>query len=157
MSKKTNIEKRKFLVIADGTPESSRALRYAARRAKACDSGVVLLLVLEPGGFEHWLGVESIMKEEAREEAALVLGELAARVQSLVGINPEKHIREGSTYDALLALLEEDENIAVLVIGAAEGNNPGTLVSLLAKGSGFPISVTVVPAGSEDEGIDAIS
>ncbi len=144
-------------MIADGTPESSRALRYAARRAKACDSGVVLLLVLEPGGFEHWLGVESIMKEEAREEAALVLGELAARVQSLVGINPEKHIREGSTYDALLALLEEDENIAVLVIGAAEGNNPGTLVSLLAKGSGFPISVTVVPAGSEDEGIDAIS
>ena len=57
---------RKFLVVVDGTPESRAALRWAERRAHGNGGQLALLAVLEPGGFEHWLGVETLMKEEAK-------------------------------------------------------------------------------------------
>ena len=53
---------RKFLVVVDGTPEAHAALRFAARRAHGTGGSVALLLVIEPGGFEHWLGIESLVK-----------------------------------------------------------------------------------------------
>ena len=61
---------RKFLVVVDGTPESRAALRWAERRAHGNGGQLALLVVLEPGGFEHWLGVETLMKEEAKENAS---------------------------------------------------------------------------------------
>ena len=67
---------RKFLVVVDGTPEVHAALRFAARRAHGTGGSVALLLVIEPGGFEHWLGVESLMKEEALDEAETILDDL---------------------------------------------------------------------------------
>ena len=64
---------RKFLVVVDGTPEAHAALRFAARRAHGTGGSVALLLVIEAAGFEHWLGVESLMKEEAQDEAERIL------------------------------------------------------------------------------------
>ena len=71
---------RKFLVVVDGTPESRAALRWAERRAHGNGGQLALLVVLEPGGFEHWLGVETLMKEEAKENAEQILKELSAEV-----------------------------------------------------------------------------
>ena len=40
--------RRKFLAVADNTPECARAVKYAARRAAAIDADLVLVYVIVP-------------------------------------------------------------------------------------------------------------
>ena len=61
--------RRKFLSIIDDTPECERAVAYASKRAESTGGMLVLLYVIEPGDFQHWLGVEKIMREEANAAA----------------------------------------------------------------------------------------
>lgn len=150
---------RKFLVVVDETPECMNAMRFAARRAQHTGGGVVLLYVISPDEFQHWMGVAELMRQEARDAAEDRLGELATELQTLSGVIPEFAIREGTRADEVLALIREDPEIGVLVLGAGEGDSPGPLVSqLVAKGGGrMPIPVTVVPGSMSLERIDAIS
>ena len=61
--------RRKFLVVADDTPECDRALYYAARRAGRTQGGVVLLSVLElEDAPSQWLGVAELMRAEATDK-----------------------------------------------------------------------------------------
>lgn len=150
---------RKQLVVVDETPECMNAMRYAARRAQKTGGGVVLLYIIPPEEFQHWVGVAELMRQEARDAAEDRLGELATELQTLCGVIPEFVIREGNRADEVLELIEHSPEIGVLVLGAGEGDSPGPLVSqLVAKGSGrMPIPVTVVPGGMSLERIDAIS
>ncbi len=68
---------RKFLAVIDSTPECGRAVLYAGRRAQKTNGGLVLLYVCPPGDFQHWIGVEEIMRAEAREEAQAALDKFA--------------------------------------------------------------------------------
>ncbi len=151
---------RKFLVVVDDTPECRVALRFASRRAQATGGGVTLLYVMEPADFQHWMAVGDLMREEAREAAEQVLQGLAAEVNELSGIMPELVVREGRRLDELLALIEEDHGIRVLVLGAAPGaEGPGPLVSALAgqiSGS-FRIPFTIVPGTLSDAQIDELT
>lgn len=150
--------RRKFLAIIDGTPECERAVLYAAYRTRRTNGVMVLMYVIEPGDFQHWLGVEEIMKAEAREEADAALAKFAADVRERVGIEPETIIRTGKTKEEIFALIEEDQDIAILVLAASSSKEgPGPLVSSIAgRGAAFPIPVTVVPASLSDEEIEAI-
>jgi len=146
----------KFLVVVDETPECRVALRFAARRAAHVGGGVKLLKVVEPPDFQHWMGVGEMMREEAREEADLLLRDLAAAVHREAGILPETVIREGRIGEELLGLIEEDPDIRILVLGASpEKAGPGPLVkSLAAEMSGsFRIPITLVPGTLTDEQI----
>ena len=60
---------RKFLCVIDDTPECDRAVVYAATRARHTAGGLVLLYVIPPGDFQHWRGVEEMMRAEAMDEA----------------------------------------------------------------------------------------
>lgn len=156
----TGSVKRKFLVIVDSTPEAAAALEFAARRAARTGGGLTLLYVLSPTEFQHWIGVENIMKEEAQTEAEKVLSGLIAKVGDDVGIKPEIVIREGKTNEQLLTLIREDPDIAVLVLGAASGKEgPGPLVSMVANevAGSFPIPVTIVPGSLSSEQIQALT
>lgn len=150
---------RKFLVVVDGTPESHAALRFAARRAHGTGGKVTLLLVLQPGEFEHWLGVGSLMKEEALEEAERILGECSQLVELLGGEKPQTHIREGQLAEEILQLIAENASISTLVLAAGgEKSGPGPLVSATAGGKlGLQIPVTIVPGGLSDDEIDALT
>ena len=64
-------------------------------RAKSTGGVVVLLYVIEPGDFQHWLGVEKIMREEALTAAHAALDVQAAKVRERLGIEPELVVREG--------------------------------------------------------------
>ena len=77
--------RRKFLVVIDDTPECSRALLFAARRAEHTGGALVLLYVIVPGEFQHWVGVENIMRAEAMEEAEEALGTFADIVRAMLG------------------------------------------------------------------------
>ena len=72
---------------------------------------------------------------------------------------PERVIREGEKAKQLLKLIEEDEDIAILVLAAgAAKEGPGPLVASIAgKGAAFPIPVTVVPQNLSDEEIDSLA
>lgn len=150
---------RKFLVVVDSTPECMNALRFAARRAAKTNGGLVMIYVIEPEEFQHWIGVQNVMREEARQEAEERLEALADEVRSLAGIVPEFAIREGEKRDEVLAHIEEDEDIGLLVLGAgASGDGPGPLVQALAdkQVSKMRIPVTVVPGALTLEEIDSL-
>jgi nucleotide-binding universal stress UspA family protein len=148
--------RRKFLVVIDQTPECDRAIVYAASRAARTDGGLVLLYVIQPGDFQHWRGVESIMRAEAMDEAEERLGDAAARVRAFAAVDPELVIREGKPAEAILALIEEDQDIAILVLATGTGSDgPGPLVTALAGKTAtvFPIPVTLVPGDLSDDEI----
>ena len=151
---------RKFLVVIDDSPECLVALEFAAKRAERSKGGLTLIFVVEPGDFQHWLGVEDIMRAEARDEAQEVLERFAAKARETSDIEPELVIREGKKAEEVRALIEQDEDIAVLVLGASESaEGPGPLVSsIAAKGSGgYPVPITIVPGNLSREEIDAIT
>lgn len=150
--------KRKFLAIIDATPECTRAASYAARRAKASGGGVVLLFIIEAGDFQHWLGVEKIMRAEASAEAESRLSKVAEAIRESVGIEPELVVREGKTSEEIHALIEADREIAILVLASGDSTEgPGPLVSSIAgKAAAFPIPVTIVPATLSDEEIESL-
>ncbi|MHA1524467.1 MAG: universal stress protein [Alphaproteobacteria bacterium] len=151
---------RKFLVVVDDTPESSRAIDYASRRALHTGGGMTLLAVISPADFQHWLGVGQVMREEAEEAANAMLKRLAGEVNKSAGITPELVIREGQIAQEIVNLIEEDSEIALLVLAAATGKEgPGPLVSGFASaGAGtFPIPVTIVPGDLSDEEIEALA
>ena len=87
--------RRKFLAVIDDTPECQRAVHYAGMRAKNSNGAVVLLYVIANADFQQWLGVEEIMRAEAREEAEAVLAKAAQALREAIGIEPETVIREG--------------------------------------------------------------
>ena len=150
--------RRKFLAVIDDTPECERAVHYAGRRAKNSNGGLVLLYMIPEGDFQQWLGVEQIMRAEAREEAEATLAKIAQKVRETIGIEPESVIREGSATEQIHGLVEEDRDIAILVLAAGSTKEgPGPLVSSIAgRGAAFPIPVTVLPDTLSDEEIDAL-
>lgn len=151
--------RRKFLAVVDETPECERAVFYAARRAANTHGGLTLLFVIAPGDFQHWLGVEQVMREEAIERAEQVMSKFATLAREQCGIEPETVIREGVGVEPIHGLIEEDQDIAILVLAAsAAKEGPGPLVSSIAgRDAAFPIPVTVVPANLTDEDIESLS
>jgi nucleotide-binding universal stress UspA family protein len=150
---------RKFMIVVDETPECMNAMRFAARRAQKTGGGVSMLYVIEPDEFQHWMGVAEVMRAEARENAEVRLVQLADEMKALCGVTPEFSIREGKKAEEVLAAIESDPDIGVLVLGAGEGEGPGPLVSYLVTKMGhrLPIPVTIVPGGMSKERIDAVS
>ncbi|TCK30026.1 nucleotide-binding universal stress UspA family protein [Ancylobacter aquaticus] len=153
--------RRKFLVLADDTPECDRALYYAARRAARTGGGVVLLSVLQlDDAPSQWLGVADLMRAEATDKAEARLDLLSARAQGVSGIDPERVLREGAIAEQIHRIIEEDEDIAILVLAAGTGHEgPGPLIASLAKGgwASLPVPITLVPGTLSDTEIDALA
>lgn len=152
--------RRKFLVVVDETAECDRAIVYAAKRAERTNGVVILLYVIAPGDFQHWLGVENIMRAEAREEADNCLARAADRVRSVARTDPEPVVREGNRAEEIVNLIEEDADIAILVLAAGNSTEgPGPLVTAIAgkAAASFPIPVTIVPGTLDDEAIAALA
>lgn len=152
--------KRKFLVVIDDTEECDRALFFGSRRAARSNGGLVLLSVVPPADFQHWMGVEKIMREEAMEEATAVMERAAEQARTYApGIEPEMVVREGHAADEVQALIEEDEDIAILVLAAGTGKEgPGPLVSLFAsRAAALLVPVTVVPGTLTNEELEALT
>src|SRR4029079_5871796 len=151
--------RRKFLAIIDETPECERAVAYASRRAKNTGGVLVLLYVIEPGDFQHWLGVEKIMREDAHAGAGAALDGFATKVRQSLGIEPELVVREGKPTEEIHKVIEQDQDIAILVLAAgASKEGPGPRVASIAgKAAAFPIPVTVVPLSLSDDEIESLA
>lgn len=150
---------RKFLVVLDDSRECLNAMRFAAMRAKNTQAGVEILAVIPPDEFNHWIGVGDIMREEARERIHAHFEVFAKWMRDKQGIDPELVIREGEPVAEIMAQVQEDTAIGVLVLGAsADKKGPGPLVSQLSKNSGgLPIPITIVPGDLSKERLEAIT
>jgi len=151
--------KRKFLVIIDDTEECDRAVTFAAYRVRRTGGTVVLLGVIEPDDFQHWLGVEKIMRAEALEEVERLLDLRTARIATIGKIKVETVVREGRKAEEIEKLVDEDKDIAILVLAAATSSEgPGPLVSAFASrgATALPIPVTIIPGGLSDDQIAAV-
>lgn len=156
--------KRKFLVVVDETPECESALAFAASRAQRTSGQLALLYVIEPGiDFQHWLGVEEVAREEGHNKARAVFRLFGRKLRAMgfEELVPEEIVREGVKADEITKLIEEDQDIGVLVLGASKDpSGPGPLVSTLAGGrlaGTFPVPITVVPGHLAIEEILALA
>ncbi|MBX9823460.1 MAG: universal stress protein [Xanthobacteraceae bacterium] len=152
--------KPKWLVVIDDTPECDRAVYFAARRAARVGAGLLMLRVIETHDRnQQWLGVADIMRAEAHEEANAALNKYSTRANGVAGVTAERAIREGNTADEILKLIEEDEDIAILVLAAGTSKEgPGPLVASFASSAGdYPIPVAIVPGHLTDDEIDALT
>jgi len=150
---------RKFLVILDDSRECLNAMRFAAMRAAKSGGGVEVLSIIPPDEFNHWIGVGEVMRAEARERIEVHFEVFAKWMRDKQGIDPELVIREGDAVTEILAQIDEDPEVGVLVLGAAtDKKGPGPLIAALTKSAGnLPIPMTIVPGDMSKERLEAIT
>lgn len=150
---------RKFLVVLDDSRECLNAMRFAAMRAASTGGGVLILSIIPPEEFQHWIGIGNIMREEARERIEVHYEVFAKWMRDKQGIDPELVIREGEAVPEILAQIREDPEVGVLVLGAGEDKKgPGPLVSQLSRASGsLPVPITIVPGELSKERLEAVT
>lgn len=154
---------RKFLLVVDESAEVESALYYTAARVQRSSGLIVMLYVIAPGEYQHWMGVRQMQLEEETAKAK-ALFRLFRRKLNLAGfedVPSEEVIREGAPAEEIVKHIGEDEDIAILVLGAAtDAKGPGPLVSSFAAGKeagGFPVPVTIVPGKLSLEEIKALA
>jgi len=150
----------KFLVCVDDSKDCRVAIRFASMRARNTKGYLVMLYVIEPADFQHWLAVGKLMEEEKRAEAEEILKALAAEVHDFAGVHPILVVREGRKADEILKLIEEDPTINILVLGAApEGEGTNELVRKLSGEltKRLPIPLTIVPGNLTDEQLEKLT
>jgi nucleotide-binding universal stress UspA family protein len=154
---------RKFLVIVDDAPEVEAALFFAASRCQHTTGMIQLLYVIEPQEFQHWMGVREVQVEEETTKAKALFRLFGRKLASngFDDVQVEDVIREGNLVDQIKEQIVEDQDVAVLVLGAASGTKgPGPLVSSLGAGSAagsFPIPITIVPGALGIEELKALA
>ncbi|MXX88632.1 MAG: universal stress protein [Boseongicola sp. SB0677_bin_26] len=144
---------RKFLVILDDSRECLNAMRFAAMGASRTGGGVQVLAIIPPEEFQHWIGVGEIMREEARERVHAHFEIFAKWMIDRRNVNPELVIREGEAVPEILAQVEEDGGIGMLVLGASpDKGGPGPIVTALSRRLGsLPVPLAVVPGALSKE------
>ncbi len=150
---------RKFMVVLDDSRECLNAMRFAAMRAAHTGGGVSILSVIPPDEFNHWIGVGEVMREEARERIHAHFEVFAKWMRDKQHVDPELVIREGQPVDQIIAQVNEDPEIGVLVLGAGtDKKGPGPLVTQLSRSAGsLPIPITIVPGDLSKEKLEAIT
>jgi nucleotide-binding universal stress UspA family protein len=128
-------------------------------RAANTGGGVLILSVIPPDEFNHWIGVGEVMRQEARERIEAHFEVFAKWMRDKQGVDPELVIREGEPVDEILAQVKEDPEIGVLVLGAAaDKKGPGPLVTSLVRQAGsLPLPLTIVPGDMSKEQLQAVT
>jgi nucleotide-binding universal stress UspA family protein len=152
---------RKFLAVIDDTPECESAIYFAACRASNTDSRVVLLFATEPEDFQHWLAIGDLHREEGEQKAKAVFRLYQRKLKNwgFEDLTVEEVTRYGNPSEEILNLIEDDQDIAFLVLGAAASQEgPGRLVSFFAtkQAGDFPVPIVLIPGSLELEEIAAL-
>lgn len=150
---------RKFLVVLDDTRECLNAIRYAAMRAAKTNGGVQVLAVIPASEIQHGMGVAEVMRAEAYERIQAHFDVFAKWMRDRPGIEPELIVREGEPGAELLAQINDDPDIGVVVLAAStETAGPGPLVSrMMREVATLTCPVTIVPGDISRERLEKIT
>ena len=142
---------RKFMVIVDGTPECEVALYFAARVANRTKGSLVLFYPIQNNSLRRWVGINDVQSEieETKAQSVFRLFRKKLKEMGFGEMSTETVVRKGDPAVEIVRLIEHDEDIAVLVLGASsDSQGPGPLVEALGDGSwagNFPIPIYIVP------------
>src|SRR5689334_14038617 len=123
--------RRKYLVIVDETSEVESALFFAASRINHAGGMLLLLYVIEPQDYQHWAGVRQVQIEEETNKAKALFRLFRRKLnqEGFQSLEIDEVILEGKPDEVIVNLINEDEDIAILVLGAAsDPKGPGPLV-----------------------------
>ena len=159
---RTRARNRVFLCVVDETEELHAALEFASLRARRLpNTRVGICYIIDaPADFQHWAAVGDLMREEARDEAEQKLLRAATQAHRWSGKIPVVYVREGGIVEELIALIQEDEDVALLILGADVGpQGPGPLVSsLTGKQIGrLRVPLVIVPGNLSDEELESLA
>jgi len=149
---------RTYLVVIDETDEAGVALRFATRRAAKTEGNVLILAIVEPVDFVAIGGVQATMEDEAREHAEDLVRAAADAVASETANPPSILVRTGNAVALVREVLQDNAEIAALVLGAASSGAPGPLVSHFAAEAGtLPCPLMIVPGRLGNDALDRLS
>lgn len=137
-----------FLVVLDGSEECTSAIDCACDFANAEDGHVALLHVMEQMPVQNWKNIEEKVHKELRSRAEQMIWEGAGRVMDQINDIPMVCIEEGDRSEIIIKTLEENPNIAALVLAAAVNTSkPGSLISYFSgKGlARLKVPLMIVP------------
>ncbi len=155
--------RRKYLVIVDDSDEVEAALYFSALRVAHTSGSVLLLYVIEPQEYQHWVGVRQVQLEEETTKAKALFRMFRRKLNTagFESVPTEEVILEGKKAEKIVELIDDDEDIAVLALGAStDAKGPGPLVSSLAAGATagtFPIPITIVPGNLTLDDLQALA
>lgn len=150
---------RKFLVVLDDSRECLNAMRFAAMRAANTGGAVKVLAVIAADEIQHGFGVADVMRAEARQNIEAHFEVFAKWMRDQQSIFPELVVREGEAAAELLAEIEGDPEIGVLVLAASDDSNgPGPLITRLIRDLGhLPCPITIVPGDMSKERLEKVT
>lgn len=150
---------RTYLVVIDETDEAKTALRFASHRAAKTHGGIHILALVEPMDIVPWGNVQATITDEAQQRAEELLVSSAGEILEESGIRPKITVKQGKAVKIVKAMLEDNPDIAALVLGAAPNGPPGPLVShFTGNGCGnMPCPIMVIPGGLSKEDLDRVS
>lgn len=150
---------RKFLVLLDDSRECLNAMRFAAMRAASTGGAVVVIAVISAEDIQHGMGVADLMRAEARERIEAHFEVFAKWMRDRPKVEPELIIREGDPAEQLMAQINEDPLIGVLVLGiSSEKSDKNPVINrLIREASGVGCPITLVPGDISKERLEAIT
>ena len=150
---------RKYLAVVDETDEARVALRFAARRASKTGGTVEIVVLIPPPEFVQWGAVQAAMEEEARLRAEALIAQVAGELMEETGLRPSIVVQQGDPVAAVRKVLQERNDVAALVLGAAATGVPGPLVAHFAgvEVGRMPCPVMIIPGSLSDEALDRLS
>lgn len=150
---------RTYFVVIDETDEAKTALRFASHRASKTKGAIHILALVEPTEIVPWGNVQATITEEAQLRAEELLVSSAGEILEESGIRPIITVKQGHGVKIVRTMLEENPDVAALVLGAAPSGPPGPLVShFTGNGCGdLPCPIMVIPGGLSNEDLDRLS
>jgi len=150
---------RTYFVVIDETDEAKTALRFASHRAVKTKGTIHILALVEPTEIVPWGNVQATITEEAQSRAEDLLLSAAGEILEESGIRPKITVKQGRGVKIVKEMLEQNPDVAALVLGAAPVGPPGPLVShFTGNGCGnMPCPIMVIPGGLSNEVLDILS
>ena len=127
---------RVFLVVIDETNEARSALTFAAQRAASTNGALHILSVVPQQNISAFGGVQDTIEQESRDRAELLAHGAAGNLWDEIKVKPIISVVKGIPKEVVSDFIAEHEEVAALVLGAAEGNSPGPLVSYFSANAG---------------------
>ena len=115
--------KENFLAVFDGTDECKSAVRYAARRAKINNAGLLIVATVDTAEFTYWLSVNNKMIDDIEKESREALEELSISIKSYSDITCNYIIEHGSKLEAVKNLISLDNSISLLILASNKKDN----------------------------------
>lgn len=148
---------RTFLVVIDETEEARAALRFAAWRAVSVDGAVHLLALVKQQNVSAFGAVQATIEQEARDRAEVLAHGVAGNLLAESGLMPTISVAIGNGQKIVSNFLEEHDEVAALVLGAAKGGNPGPLVTHFSANAGnLPCPLYIIPHDYDEKASDHI-